>query len=203
MEKIIHEKSLSEQRSLINKLIMMLSILSIVLLLLTIKHATQSEIVILKTPGLPTDSVLEKTSMDKMAQMATLFAFTNNLAQINPSNAEYVKAFLQVYLSAEAYTRIADEINQKVAKLQSSRELGSYYFVLAKNGYKYDSILDRHFVMGNVHVVNAATDTSTPWVFEYKVKVENYRLVIEDVLTYEGDKPHDAEYERTKKRNEQ
>jgi hypothetical protein len=165
---------------------------AIALVLIAVKLAFQTEIVVMQTPGMPNNSIIEKSSMDKAAQMATLYAVTNNIAQANPSNAAYIKTFLQVYLAPAAYTRISKEIDNQVAKLESQRELGSYYFVL--RAYDYDPVLDKHFVKGDVHVVNAAKDTATPYVFEYTTHVENYRLVVDDVKTYEGDIEHNSEW---------
>ncbi len=164
-----------------------------------IKLAFQTEIVVLQTPGMPNNSVIEKSSMDKGAQMATLYAVTNNIAQVNPANYEYTKTFLQAYLSPASYTRISKEIDDQVAKLQSQSELGSYYFVL--RDYDYDPTLDKHFVKGDVHVVNAAKDTATPYVFEYSTHIENYRLVVDDVKTYEGDKEHNSEWLKNAKKS--
>ena len=171
---------------------------SISLVFVSVKHAFQTEIVVMQTPGMPNNSVIEKSSMDKAAQMATLYAVTNNIAQVNPTNAEYIKTFLQVYLAPAAYTRITKEVDNQVAKLQAQRELGSYYFVL--RGYDYDAALDKHFVKGEVHVVNAAKDSATPYVFEYTAHVENYRLVVDDVKTYEGDREHNSEWLKNAKK---
>jgi hypothetical protein len=130
--------------------------------------------------------------MDKGAQRATLSAVTSNIAQINPANAEYQKAFLQVFLAPAAYTKVSEEINAKVAKQISERELGSYYFVM--QSYQYDPLLNRHFVLGDVHTVNAAKDSIQPYVFEYVAHVENYRLVIDDITTYIGERAHNSEW---------
>jgi hypothetical protein len=173
--------------------------ISIALVFISVKHAFQSEIVVMQTPGMPNNSVIAKSSMDKGAQMATLYAVTNNMAQVNPTNSEYIKAFLQVYLAPAAYTRISKEIDNQAAKLLAQRELGSYYFVL--KGYDYDQALDKHFVKGDVHVVNAAKDTASPYVFEYTVHIENYRLVVDDVKTYEGERIHNSEWLKTAKKS--
>lgn len=173
--------------------------ISIALVFVAVKHAFQTEIVVMQTPGMPNNSIIEKSSMDKGAQMATLYAVTNNIAQANPANAEYIKLFLQAYLSPASYTRISKEIDDQMAKLQSQRELGSYYFVL--RDYDYDPVLDKHFVKGDVHVVNAAKDTATPYVFEYSTHIENYRLVVDDVKSYEGDKEHNSEWLKNAKKS--
>lgn len=158
---------------------------------------SQSKIVVLQTPGMPNDSVIQKTSLDKGAQRAVLAAVTSNLAQVNPANVEYQKAFLQSFLAPALYTKLSTEIDLQSKRLLEQRELGSYYFVL--KAWEYDPTLDRHFVIGDVHTVNAAKDTAAPYVFEYTMHVENYRPVITDVKSYKGDRPHNSEWLKTQK----
>lgn len=164
------------------------------LLLVCFKLVMQSEIVITQTPGMPASSVIERSNFDKGAQMATLYAVTTVVASINPGNAEYQKVFLQSYLSPQCYTKVIAEIDALVARLTSQRELGSYYFVT--KGYRYDPVVNKHFVLGDVHTVNAAKDTAQPYVFEYLAHVENYRMWVDDLKSYPGDKPHDAEWQK-------
>jgi conjugal transfer pilus assembly protein TraE len=157
---------------------------------LAIKLVLQSEIVLLNTPGLPANAVIARSSMDRASQRATLLAVTSNLVQVNPSNFTYQKAFLQPYFAADAYTRLSKEIDDKAKQLADAHELGSYYFVF--RDYEYDPDLDRHFVVGDVHTVNAAIDSARPFVFEYRMHADNYRPVIDDAKTYPGDRPHDS-----------
>lgn len=199
MELAGRNQSITELKKEKRTLLLIVLGLTVSLVFISVKHAFQTEIVIQQTPGMPNNSVIEKSSMDKTAQMATLYAVTNNIAQVNPSNAEYIKTFIQVYLAPAAYTRLSKEIDNQVAKLSIQRELGSYYFVL--RSYDYDPILDKHFVKGEVHVVNAAKDTATPYVFEYSTHVENYRLVVDDVKSYEGDKEHNSEWLKNAKKS--
>jgi hypothetical protein len=159
-------------------------------LILCIKLFLQSEIIVQQTPGMPSGVVIEKSSWDKRAQQATLLAVTNAIASINPANADYQRQLLQVFLAPSAFTRISLEIDDRIKKLTEQRELGSYYFVW--RAYDYDSALDRHFVTGDVHTVNAAHDTPEAYVFEYQAHVENYRLVVDTVSSYPGDRPHDS-----------
>ena len=198
MEINARNHSISELRSRNKSLTLSLFFLSIALLLALLKVFFQSEIVIQETPGMPNNSVIERTSMDKGSQRAILSAVTANLAQINPANAEYQKAFLQVFLAPEAFTKVSLEINAKVAKQASERELGSYYFIMHR--YEYDPLLNRHFVIGDVHTVNAAKDSAQPYVFEYTMHVENYRMVIDEVTTYPGDRAHNSEWTEANKR---
>jgi TraE protein len=164
----------------------------VVMVCMAIKMLSQTEIIIVQTPGMPANSIIERTSFDKGAQVATLNAVTSNLAQITPANAEYQKQFLQAYLSPQVYTKISSEIDLKVEKAKLERELGSFYFVLKR--YEYDPQLNKHFVVGEQHTVNAAKDTAQDYVYEYDAHVENYRLWIDDLKTYPGDKPHNTEW---------
>lgn len=159
---------------------------------LMFKLVTQSEILIVQTPGMPANSVIERTSFDKNAQMATLNAITSNLGQINPANAEYQKKFLQLYFAPEAFTRITAEIDLKVEKMKAERELGSSYFVFKR--YEYDPLINKHFVLGEQHTVNAAKDTTQDYVYEFSIRIENYRLWVDDVKAYAGDKVHNSEW---------
>ena len=159
-------------------------------LILTAVLFSQSKIVILQTPGMPASSEIQKASMDIGAQRAILVAVTSNLAQVNPSNVEYQKNFLQAFLSPAMYTKLSAEVDAKAKMLVDQRELGSYYFVL--HSHEYDPKLNKHFVLGDVHTVNAAKDTGEPWVFEYALHIDNYRPVIDDITSYRGDKAHNT-----------
>jgi hypothetical protein len=171
--------------------------LGLAVLVLVLVVYSQSKIVVLQTPGMPNDTVIQKTSLDKGAQRAVLVAVTSNLVQVNPANIEYQKAFLQAFLAPAAYTKLSQEIDSQVKRLVDQRELGSYYFVF--RSWEYDPKLDTHFVIGDVHTVNAAKDTAQPYVFEYKMHVENYRPVIDDVLSYEGDRAHNSVWKESQK----
>ena len=198
MEFSTRNQSVSELRAVNRKLTLSIVLLAVGLLLALLKLAFQSEIVVMQTPGMPDNAVIEKTALDKGTQKATLTALTAAIAQINPANATYQKEFVQAFLSPTAFTKVSREIDAQVARLTSQRELGSYYFVL--HAYEYDPSLDRHFVTGEVHTVNAAHDTAEAYVFEYAVHVENYRMVVDDVTTYPGDKAHDSEWKQANKK---
>lgn len=198
MELNARNASIAEVRSKNNKLTWVIVFNSLAILLLGIKLVTQSEIVVVKTPGMPNDSVLERSVMDKGAQKATLSSLTSAIAQTNPANAEFNKEFVQSFLSATAYTKVSLAIDSQVARLVSQHELGSYYFV--QRGYEYDPVTNHHFVYGDVHTVNAARDSAEPYVFEYTAHVENYRLLVDEVVSYVGDKPHDGEWLKNNKK---
>jgi len=139
---------------------------------------------------MPSGSVIQKSAWDKHAELATLLDVTNAIANINPGNAEYQKQLLQVFVAPASFTKISAEIDDRAKKLADQRELGSYYFIW--KAFDYDEALDRFFVRGDVHTVNAAKDTAEPWVFEYEAHVENYRLVVDKISSYHGDRAHDS-----------
>lgn len=165
---------------------------ALVCLGVTFKLVSQSEIIMVQTPGMPANSIIERTSFDKNAQLATLNAITNNLGNLNPANAEYQKKFLELYFSPEAYTRLSHEIDLRVEKAKAERELGSSYFVFKR--YIYDEQINKHFIVGEQHTVSAAKDSAEPYVYEYAIHIENYRLWVDDIKVYPGEKIHNSEW---------
>lgn len=198
MELEARNKSLAEVKGLNSKLILAVAGLVLVVLLLAIRIVMQSQIVVMQTPGMPAATIIEKAAMDKSGQMATLTTVTAALVQVNPANKDFQKRLLQEFLAPAAYTPISMEIERKAKLLETQRELGSYYFV--QRAYTYDPAIDRHFVMGDVHTVNASRDSAVPYVYEYQVHVENYRLWVDQIVVYEGDKPHDSDWIKANKR---
>lgn len=194
MQHETRNQSLKESRTLNKTLSFALLISVLAILGLTTALLTQSKIIVQQTPGMPSPAVIEKSNVDKGTQRAILIAVTSNISQVNPANAEYQKVFLQSFLAPAVYTKISLEVDQKVRALVAQRELGSYYFVFTR--YEYDPALDRHFVLGEVHTVNAAKDTLKNYVFEYKIHTENYRTLVDDIVTYDGDRPHDSTWKK-------
>ena len=115
-------ESVTELRANNKRLTVALAAVSVGLLLVAGKLFFQSEIVLLNTPGMPSQAVIQKQSFDKASQAATLTAVTTNLASITPANAEYQKRFLQMYFAPEAYTKINQEIDFLVEKMKVERE---------------------------------------------------------------------------------
>ena len=167
---------------------------TVILALAMVKLVAQTDIIIERTPGMPSESRLEKMAMDKSSQRAILWSVTAAIVQVNPGNAQYQKEFIYPFLAPATYTSIVRDIDATVDRLAQQHELGSYYMVLRNPGYIYDPTLDRHFVICDVHTVNAAKDTAEPYVYEYKTHIENYRLVIDSVSAYPGDKPHTSDW---------
>lgn len=198
MDTIRRGATIAGLERLVNYLLYSLAGLSAALLIAMVCLATQSKTVLMMIPGMPSGTEIKKSSMDIGGQRALVMAVTSNIAQINPANAEYQKAFLQAFLSPQQYTKLSTEIDAKARLLAEQRELGSYYFVFRR--HEYDEKLNRHFVIGDVHTVNAAKDTAEPWVFEYQMYVDNYRPVIDDVVSYRGDKAHNFAWLEGQKR---
>ena len=198
MDFIKRNESISELNQRNKKLSLTILILAGCLLLGLVKMVMQSEIVIVQTPGMPDNAYLERSYMDKASQEATLLTVTSSFVEINPDNAEYQKKLLGSFLSPASYTKIERDIDVRVAQLTAQRELGSYYFVLKK--YEYDPVINKHYVMGELHTVNAAKDTSQLFVFEYTAHIENYRLWVDELVTYEGDRAHNSEYLKGQKK---
>ena len=121
MELDARNQSISEVRGRNRTLTYSLLALSVAVLLLVVKVFTQSSIVVLQTPGMPNDSVIEKTAMDKRAQIAVLQAVTSAMVSVNPANAQYQKQFVQAFLAPAAYTKISKEIDARVAKQITER----------------------------------------------------------------------------------
>ena len=192
------EASVKELRDRNAKLIIAVLVLAAGITALSMKLLFQSEVVIEKTAGMPSGSVIQKSAWDKKAELATLLDVTGAIANINPSNAEYQKQLLAVFLSPQEYTRISSQIDQLAKKLSEQRELGSYYFIW--KAYDYDQAIDRFFIRGDVHTVNAAKDTAEAWVFEYQTHVENYRLVVDKVSSYRGEHAHDSAWLKEQKK---
>lgn len=192
MELEARSQSIAEVKQRNKHLIWAILGLTVTVVLLASRIATQSAIVVLQTPGMPNAAEIEESAVDKGTQMATLITLTSSIAQVNPANAEFMKRVIQNYLIPEDYTTVSQEIDAKVQLLEKQHELGSYYFVF--RSYRYDPVLHRHFVLGDVHTVNAARDTPEPYVFEYRIQVTNYRVWAAKPVVYAGDRPHDSEW---------
>lgn len=192
MEFLFREATVAELKGYLSKMIWALLGLAGAVLILAIGVVTRSTIVVQRTPGMPSDAVIEKTTIDMRSQHAMLSAVTDALGSINPANAEYKKNLLMGFASPELYTRLAKEIDQKIALLVAQHELGSYYFV--EKEWRFDPVSGKHFVIGWLHTVNAARDTAEPYTYEYKVHVESYRFNVDDAVSYPGHVPHDAEW---------
>lgn len=192
MEFLFREATVAELKGYLYKVIFACLTLAITVLVLAIGVVTKSSIIVQRTPGMPSDAVIEKTTMDMRSQHAMLSTVTGAISSVNPANAEYQKNVLLGFAAPGLYTRLAKEIDQKVAVLTAQRELGSYYFV--EKSWKYDPLSGKHFVLGWVHTVNAAKDSAEPYTYEYIAHVENYRFIIDNVDSYQGHMPHDAEW---------
>lgn len=192
MEIATRNKSLAELSRDNRRLTAAVALIAAAMLVLSIKVFFTNVIIVNQVPGMPNGAKIEKSGMDVGAKQAIVVAVTTMLASVNPSNAESIKHFIQPFLSPDAYTKVSKAIDDKVATLRTQRELGSYYFVT--RGFDLDEKLGLLFVKGDLHTVNAAKDTSEPWVFEYPVSFSNYQMVITDVVSYPGDRVRNSKW---------
>jgi conjugal transfer pilus assembly protein TraE len=191
-------QSVADLRTNNSRLSLGVACIGVAMLLLSFKVLFTNVAIINRVPGMPDGARIEKNAMDVGAKQATAFAVTNTIASLNPSNGDSVKAFLQPFLSPDAYTKVTQAIDLKVATLKAQRELGSYYFVL--RSFEADDKLGRVFVKGEVHTVNAAKDTSELYVFEYPVHFADYKMIFDDVIVYPGDKAHNSQWIEAQKK---
>jgi hypothetical protein len=194
MELTQRDKTVSELKRRNALLTWAATALAVGMLLLAAKVAFMSEIILNQIPGMPTGSKIWKNGMDMGAIQAEAFAVASALASVNPSNPESVKAFVQPFLSPDAYTVVSKAIDDKAGQLGLQHELGSYYLVLGPHGFQYDDKLGRIFISGDIHTVNAAKDTAEPWVFEFEVRFADYRMFIDGVTAYQGDHIHNSDW---------
>jgi len=193
MEHTTRQKSIEELRTDLRRSVGGNLISLVVIALLAFGLVTQKKIIIMQVPGMPDGASISKDTADRTAQIAVVELVTAAIASINPSNAPYQKRFIKAFLAPDTYTTIAAEIDRRVKQMEEERELGSYYWVMTKET-TYDPQLNRFFVVGEDHTVNAARDTGVPYVFEYSMTYENYRPVIHDTISYPGDKAHNSEW---------
>ena len=161
-------------------------------LLISIYLIFQNKIVVVQIPGGGTEveTTYEKNTIDKGSQKAIILAAVSAISQINTANYAYQKLFIQSFLSPEVFTAITSQIDAHVKKMIDQRELGSFYFEFKE--YAFDPILNKHFVRGDVHTVNAVKNTSEPWIYELTLRVENYRPMITSLDTYSGLEFHNS-----------
>jgi conjugal transfer pilus assembly protein TraE len=191
-------QSVADLRKSNRRLTLGVACIGAAMLLLAIKMMFTNVAIINRVPGMPDGARIERNGMDVGAKQATAYAVTNAIASLNPSNGDSVKSVLQPFLSSDAYTKVTQAIDLKVATLKAQRELGSYYFVL--RGFEADDKLGRVFVKGELHTVNAAKDTSELYVFEYPVRFADYKMIFDDVIAYPGDKAHNSQWIEAQKK---
>ncbi|MAF04679.1 MULTISPECIES: TraE/TraK family type IV conjugative transfer system protein [Herbaspirillum] len=198
MEQKIRHKTIDNLESNLRLALLAIFGLVVVVVVLSLVLATQKKIVQTQVPGMPDGASISEDTADREAQFAVIQAVTTAIASINPSNAAYQKRFIKAFLSSDSYTKISSEIDLRVKKMEAEHELGSFYWVTTK-GVSFDPSLNRFFIIGDVHTVNAAKDTGEPYVFEYSMKYENYRPVVYDVSSYRGTKARDSDWLKSNK----
>lgn len=186
-------QSLKDKDRTIGRLATALVVSALVLAGLVVFMHFHGVIVIMRTPGLPNEAVLERSTMDMKAQKLVLSAISSAIGSINPHNAEYVKALAQSYFAPESYTRLTGEINALVQKMVVEREAGSHYFVQLSSNFNPQE--NTHYIYGEYHTVNLAKDTAQNYVFAYQLRVEQFRPVITDYKFYPSDNPPTMKYQ--------
>jgi len=118
-------QSVADLRKSNRRLTLGVACIGAAMLLLAIKMMFTNVAIINRVPGMPDGARIERNGMDVGAKQATAYAVTNAIASLNPSNGDSVKSFLQPFLSSDAYTKVTQAIDLKVATLKAQRELGS------------------------------------------------------------------------------
>ena len=91
----------------------------------------QNKIVLMQIPsstGASGEIMYEKNTINRSSQRAIILATVSAISQINPSNYEFEKVFVQNFLAPEVYSSLSVQIDQQAKKMRDQHELGSYYF---------------------------------------------------------------------------
>jgi conjugal transfer pilus assembly protein TraE len=134
----------------------------------------------------------EKNAINRSSQRAIILATVSAISQINPSNYEFEKVFVQNFLAPEVYSSLSIQIDQQAKKMRDQHELGSYYFDFKE--YLYDPLLDKHFVKGEIHTVNAIKNSTQMWIYELSLRVDNYKPIITSLSSYPGSDFHNSNW---------
>jgi len=129
MELRQYTKSILELSYRVKYLYFANAVLLVSLLLVVVIHFQQDRIVILQVPGggeTRVESVFEKSAIDRGSQRAIILATVSAISQINSSNYEYQKVFIQNFLAPEVFTTISSQIDVQVKRMLDQHELGSY-----------------------------------------------------------------------------
>ena len=155
----------------------------------------QNKIVLMQIPsstGASGEIMYEKNGINRSSQRAIILATVSAISQINPSNYEFEKVFVQNFLAPEVYSSLSVQIDQQAKKMRDQHELGSYYFDFKE--YLYDPLLDKHFVKGEIHTVNAIKNSTQMWIYELTLRVDNYKPIITSLNAYPGSDFHNSSW---------
>ena len=195
MQLTTYTQSLHDVTKWVNYLKITNSILFVVLVIVTIMGLFQNKIVLMQIPsstGSSGEVMYEKNAINRSSQRAIILATVSAISQINPSNYEFEKVFVQNFLAPEVYSSLSIQIDQQAKKMRDQHELGSYYFDFKE--YLYDPLLDKHFVKGEIHTVNAIKNSTQMWIYELSLRVDNYKPIITSLSSYPGSDFHNSNW---------
>lgn len=195
MQLTTYTQSLHDVTKWVNYLKITNSILFVLLVIVTIMGLFQNKIVLMQIPsstGSSGEVMYEKNAINRSSQRAIILATVSAISQINPSNYEFEKVFVQNFLAPEVYSSLSIQIDQQAKKMRDQHELGSYYFDFKE--YLYDPLLDKHFVKGEIHTVNAIKNSTQMWIYELSLRVDNYKPIITSLSSYPGSDFHNSNW---------
>ena len=195
MQLTTYTHSLHDVTKWVNYLKITNSILFVLLVIVTITGLFQNKIVLMQIPsstGSSGEVMYEKNAINRSSQRAIILATVSAISQINPSNYEFEKVFVQNFLAPEVYSSLSIQIDQQAKKMRDQHELGSYYFDFKE--YLYDPLLDKHFVKGEIHTVNAIKNSTQMWIYELSLRVDNYKPIITSLSSYPGSDFHNSNW---------
>ena len=195
MQLATYTQSLHDVTKWVNYLKITNSILFVLLVIVTITGLFQNKIVLMQIPsstGSSGEVMYEKNAINRSSQRAIILATVSAISQINPSNYEFEKVFVQNFLAPEVYSSLSIQIDQQAKKMRDQHELGSYYFDFKE--YLYDPLLDKHFVKGEIHTVNAIKNSTQMWIYELSLRVDNYKPIITSLSSYPGSDFHNSNW---------
>jgi conjugal transfer pilus assembly protein TraE len=195
MQLTTYTQSLHDVTKWVNYLKITNSILFVLLVIVTITGLFQNKIVLMQIPsstGSSGEVMYEKNAINRSSQRAIILATVSAISQINPSNYEFEKVFVQNFLAPEVYSSLSIQIDQQAKKMRDQHELGSYYFDFKE--YLYDPLLDKHFVKGEIHTVNAIKNSTQMWIYELSLRVDNYKPIITSLSSYPGSDFHNSNW---------
>ncbi len=195
MQLTTYTQSLHDVTKWVNYLKITNSILFLLLVIVTITGLFQNKIVLMQIPsstGSSGEVMYEKNAINRSSQRAIILATVSAISQINPSNYEFEKVFVQNFLAPEVYSSLSIQIDQQAKKMRDQHELGSYYFDFKE--YLYDPLLDKHFVKGEIHTVNAIKNSTQMWIYELSLRVDNYKPIITSLSSYPGSDFHNSNW---------
>ena len=122
MQLTTYTQSLHDVTKWVNYLKITNSILFVLLVIVTITGLFQNKIVLMQIPsstGSSGEVMYEKNAINRSSQRAIILATVSAISQINPSNYEFEKVFVQNFLAPEVYSSLSIQIDQQAKKMNS------------------------------------------------------------------------------------